>query len=160
MEEYVLSLLSEARLCRRSQQRDHKNHLRGGGHAIGLPIACHKTLVEGLGDIVDLSRVEEFTIEVNPDDITCNYAAQLRQLGMNRVSMGVQSFNDNELLAINRRHTAQQAIEAVKAIKEAGVLYAIIDLIYGLPGQTLDSWRLHNVEQAVHFDVQHIRPIA
>ena len=156
MTQYVLSLLGEAKLrVAEVNSEPIKTIYVGGGTPSVLPIALHKTLVEGLNSIFDLSRVEEFTIEVNPDDITCNNAAQLRQLGMNRVSMGVQSFNDNELLAINRRHTAQQAIEAVKAIKEAGVTNVSIDLIYGLPGQTLDSWQ-HNVEQAIALGVQHI----
>ena len=156
MTQYVLSLLGEAKLrVAEINNEPIKTIYVGGGTPSVLPIALHKTLVEGLNSIFDLSRVEEFTIEVNPDDITCNYAAQLRQLGMNRVSMGVQSFNDVELLAINRRHTAQQAIEAVKAIKEAGVTNVSIDLIYGLPGQTLDSWQ-HNVEQAIALGVQHI----
>ncbi len=127
----------------------------GGGTPSVMPVELLSALINGLSDIFDLSRVGEFTIEVNPDDVTREYVEQLRQLGVNRVSMGVQSFNDGELRAINRRHSAQQAIDAARAIKEAGISNISIDLIYGLPGQTIDTWQ-HNVEQAIALDVQHI----
>ncbi|MBR5638819.1 MAG: radical SAM family heme chaperone HemW [Muribaculaceae bacterium] len=127
----------------------------GGGTPSVMPINLLTTLITGLNDIFDLSHVEEFTIEVNPDDVNREYVEELRQLGVNRVSMGVQSFNDSELRAINRRHTARQAIDAVQAIKDAGINNVSIDLIYGLPDQSLDSWR-HNVEQAIDLNVQHI----
>ena len=127
----------------------------GGGTPSVLPIELISTLVDGIHKIFDLNNLEEFTFEVNPDDVTTEYIAALSSLGVNRVSMGVQSFNDDELRAINRRHTAQQAIDAVQAVKDAGIDNMSIDLIYGLPSQTLDSWR-HNVEQAVALDVQHI----
>ena len=96
-------------------------------------------MTSGIGRNVDLSKVEEFTIEVNPDDVTCEYISQLREIGVNRVSMGIQSFIDDELKIINRRHTAQQAEEAVAAIRSADIENISIDLIYGLPGQTLDT---------------------
>lgn len=157
MEQYVHSLLCEARL--RALEIGNSSPFTtlyiGGGTPSVMPINLLTTLVTGLDDILDLSNVEEFTIEVNPDDVTSDYINAIRQLGVNRVSMGVQSFNDDELRAIKRRHTAQQAIDAVHTIKDAGINNMSIDLIYGLPGQSLDSWR-NNVEQAIALDVQHI----
>ncbi len=174
MEQYVHSLLCEARLrateisnpllskidgdggsITTTKDTHFSTLYLGGGTPSVLPINLLTTLITGLGDIIDLSHVEEFTIEVNPDDIALDYIASLRQLGVNRVSMGVQSFNDDELRAINRRHSAQQAINAVQAINDAGINNVSIDLIYGLPGQSLNSWR-HNIEQAIALDVQHI----
>ena len=156
MEQYIHLLLCEARLRREEiVLQPVKTLYLGGGTPSVLPVNLLSELINGLRDIFDLGNVEEFTIEVNPDDVNSGYIAQLRELGVNRVSMGVQSFNDSELKTINRRHSAQQAIEAVNAIKEAGISNVSIDLIYGLPGQLLDGWR-YNVEQAIALDVQHI----
>lgn len=83
----------------------------------------------------------ECTVEVNPEDITPDYAERLIRAGANRISMGVQSLNDSELNAIGRRHTAARAIEAYNALRNVGFTNISLDLIYGLPGQSADSWR-------------------
>ena len=156
MEQYVHSLLCEERLRHGEIEGEAVSTLYlGGGTPSVLPISLLSTLIEGMKEVFDLSNLEEFTIEVNPDDVTAASVKSLKALGVNRVSMGVQSFNDGELQAINRRHTAQQAIDAVIAIKEAGITNVSIDLIYGLPGQSLNSWQ-RNVERAIGLDVQHI----
>ena len=157
MEQYVHSLLNEAKL--RKEETGTNSHFTtlyvGGGTPSVVPLNLISRLVEGLNDVLDLNHVKEFSIEVNPDDVTQEHIDTLRKLGVNRVSMGVQSFNDSELQAINRRHTAQQAIDAVKAIQDAGIHNVSIDLIYGLPEQSLDSWEL-NVRKAIDTNVQHI----
>ena len=102
-----------------------------------------------------MSRVEEFTIEVNPDDVHVDYIRFLRSIGVNRVSMGVQSFRDEDLRLINRRHHAAQAISAVEAISAAGIENVSIDLIYGIPGQLEEDWK-KNVEKAISLKVNHI----
>lgn len=156
MEQYVQSLLCEAELRHGEIGDQFFNTLYlGGGTPSVMPLNLLSSLINGLSKVLSLSQVEEFTVEVNPDDVTRDYIERLRQLGVNRVSMGVQSFNDDELQAINRRHTAQQAIDAVHDIMDAGINNVSIDLIYGLPGQTLNSWK-RNVEQAIGLDVQHI----
>lgn len=155
MEQYVHSLLCEAKLRREEIPHQFNTLYLGGGTPSVMPLELMSQLINGLKSTFDLSHVEEFTIEVNPDDVTQEYIAALMQLGVNRVSMGVQSFNDDELRAINRRHTAQQAIDAVSAINDAGINNISIDLIYALPGQSLESWR-DNVEQAIDLNVQHI----
>lgn len=83
----------------------------------------------------------ERTVEVNPEDVTPRQAEELLQAGANRVSMGVQSLNDDELSAIGRRHTAAGAHEAYNNLRKAGFTNISLDLIYGLPGQSLESWR-------------------
>ena len=154
--QYVDALLVEAKL-RASLIGDApiKTLYIGGGTPSVMPTNLLQKLVLGISDILDLSQVEEFTIEVNPDDVTVEYVIALRQLGINRVSMGVQSFIDSELRAINRRHSSQQAINAATSIKAGGINNVSIDLIYGLPGQTLTSWQL-SINQALALEVHHI----
>ena len=98
-------------------------------------------LLDKLIATFDINNVAEFTIEANPEDVTAEKAEAWRKMGINRISMGVQSLDDEQLRLIGRRHTATEAIEAVDAIKKAGFDNFSLDLIYGLPGQTLDSWR-------------------
>lgn len=127
----------------------------GGGTPSLLSITQLSKLVNGLKKVFDFSAVEEFTIEVNPDDVTPEYIQQAKSLGINRVSMGVQSFSDKDLHFINRRHTAKQATNAIHIIKEAGIDNISIDLIYGIPGQNIEIWK-NNVDTAISLSVQHI----
>ncbi len=127
----------------------------GGGTPSLLTGEELKKIFDALSENYDLSITEEITIEVNPDDITEDYAKMLVSLGFNRVSVGIQSFDDNELKNINRRHTSQQAINAISTLKQAGIKNISIDLIFGLPQQTLFSWE-KNLQKAISLDVQHI----
>lgn len=83
----------------------------------------------------------ENSIELNPDDVTAEYVAEMMRAGVSRVSMGVQSLEDAELRAVGRRHTAADALRAYGLLRRGGVGNVSLDLIYGLPGQTLESWR-------------------
>ncbi len=153
---YVEAVVAEARLRRGELHGEPvKTLYLGGGTPSQLPMPLLARLVEGLREAVDLSGIEEFTIEANPDDVTPEWCAALPPLGVNRVSMGVQSFQDDILRAIGRRHTAQQAVEAVARLREAGIRNISIDLIYGLPGQTVESWT-DSVRQAIALKPQHI----
>lgn len=155
-ETYVKAVLVEAGL-RRDEQRGEpvKTLYLGGGTPSQLPLPLLSTLMSGLNEVFDLGGVEECTVEANPDDVTPRWCAALRRLGVNRVSMGVQSFEDGILRFIGRRHTARQAIEAVSCLKDAGIANISIDLIFGLPGQTLASWT-ESVHQAIDLHPQHI----
>ena len=97
----------------------------------------------------------EITIEVNPDDVTVEFAALLQQLPVNRVSMGIQTFNDERLRFLHRRHTASQAIEAVSRLRSAGITNLSIDLMYGFPGETLADWEA-DIEAALALNVEHL----
>lgn len=97
----------------------------------------------------------EVTLEANPDDITPEYASALSQLPINRVSMGLQSFHAADLAFLNRRHTAEQAIEAVALLRQNGITELSLDLIYGLPNQRIDAWE-YNIERMIALDVPHI----
>lgn len=126
----------------------------GGGTPSQLKISELRFLFDCLYGI-DWTQCEEITIEVNPDDLSKEYIAGLASLPVNRISMGVQSFDDSDLLFLNRRHSSQQAVDAVRMCQDAGFENLSIDLIYGLPGQTLDSWQ-QNIEQAIALKVPHI----
>ncbi|MDR1980205.1 MAG: radical SAM family heme chaperone HemW [Tannerellaceae bacterium] len=97
----------------------------------------------------------EITLEANPDDMTPHYVASLRSLPFNRISMGVQSFNDADLRLLNRRHDGRQAIQAVERCKENGYTNISIDLMYGLPGQTVQAWDT-TLAQALQLDLPHL----
>ena len=155
-ERYVEAVIDEAGLRRDELHGEGvKTLYMGGGTPSQLPAHLLERLVTGLRGTFDLSGLEEFTVEANPDDVTPDWCAALGPLGVNRVSMGVQSFEDGILRAIGRRHTAQQAVEAVENLRHAGINNISIDLIYGLPGQTTASWTA-TVAQALELGSQHI----
>ena len=97
----------------------------------------------------------EITLEANPDDLTPEYVAMLRQLPINRISMGIQTFQEETLKLLHRRHTATQAIEAFRRCREAGFQNISIDLMYGLPGETLETWK-EDLQQAIALRPEHI----
>lgn len=154
--DYVEALIAEARL-RKAELNGKlvKTLYMGGGTPSQLPLPLLARLIDGLKATLDLNAVQEFTLEANPDDVTPEWCAAVRALGVNRVSMGVQSFQDAVLRLVGRRHTARQAIDAVASLRHAGIDNISIDLIYGLPGQTLETWA-ESVRQAVDLRPQHI----
>lgn len=127
----------------------------GGGTPSVLTIEQTGRLFDGLRSRLRFADISEVTMEVNPDDITESYIRNVSKLGVNRISMGVQSFVDSELRSVNRRHNASEAVAAVEMIKGAGIDNLSIDLIYGLPGQTLDTWQ-YSLDCAVRTGVCHI----
>ena len=127
----------------------------GGGTPSQLGEKDFEKIFDAINRIFDTSQCQEITLEANPDDMTPEYVASLQKLPFNRISMGVQSFQEKDLRFLNRRHNREQAIRAVALCKEHGISNINIDLIYGLPGQTLDEWSL-NLEEAILLDVPHI----
>lgn len=101
------------------------------------------------------SNHTEITIEANPDDLSKEYLTTLTQLPINRLSIGIQSFDNIELKFLNRRHNAQQAIKAVQQAQDLGFNNMSIDLMYGLPNQSLETWE-NNITTAISLDVNHI----
>lgn len=131
----------------------------GGGTPSMLDKNDFERIFEALNQYYDLSSCIEITIEANPDDLSDEYIKLLRSLPFNRISIGVQSFNDNELLEINRRHNSEEAFNAVINCYNAGFHNISIDLMYGLPSQTIDSFR-ESVLKAVSLPVSHISSYA
>ena len=97
----------------------------------------------------------EITIEANPDDLTAEKLRLFKDLGVNRVSLGVQSLDDAELRFLGRRHTARQARRALELARAAGFDNLGVDLIYGLPGQQEETWR-GTLEQVLEFSPEHL----
>lgn len=127
----------------------------GGGTPSQLSEDDFKLIFEAISSNYTISDNVEITIEANPDDLKSNYIETLRRLPFNRISIGTQSFNDEELRFLNRRHSAEDAKNAVKKCQELGFSNISIDLMYGLPKQTLDIWE-RNLEEALSLGVQHI----
>ncbi|WP_456088412.1 radical SAM family heme chaperone HemW [Parabacteroides sp.] len=127
----------------------------GGGTPSQLQAGDFERIFEAANRLFDTSDCREITLEANPDDMTPEYVASLRNLPFNRVSMGVQSFKEKDLRFLNRRHDRKQALRAVGLCKENGIQDISIDLIYGLPGQTLEEWQ-ENLDDAIRLDIPHI----
>jgi len=131
----------------------------GGGTPSQLSISSLRKLFNGIlpnrGMDLPYYYIKEVTVECNPDDVTPELAEELVSLGVNRVSMGVQSFDDDRLHFIRRRHSAVQAKEAVNILRKAGVNNISIDLMFGFPGETLEDWE-HDLNEAIKLNVEHI----
>ena len=97
----------------------------------------------------------EITIEVNPDDVTVEFAAVLQQLPVNRVSIGAQTFDDARLRFLHRRHTAEQVPQAVQRLRDVGIRNISVDLMYGFPNETLADWQ-RDIDAALSLDVEHL----
>lgn len=127
----------------------------GGGTPSQLEAKDFETIFTALRRHFDLSNCEEITLEANPDDLTPDYLNRLSKQPFNRLSIGIQTFDDDTLRLLNRRHTAHTAIEAVRRSREAGFRNIGIDLIYGLPGETETQW-MTDLQQAVALKPEHI----
>ena len=127
----------------------------GGGTPTALNAQQLAYLLEGLEERLDLSQLEEFTIEANPGDITEDKIEVLKQSRVNRVSLGVQTFDDHLLKKIGRAHTEADIYLTIDRLKAAGFLNISIDLIYALPGQTMDQVK-ENVTKALALDIPHL----
>lgn len=121
----------------------------------GTPSLLSVDEIAGLVSMPVLSADAEVTVEVNPDDVTPDFVDGLKRAGVNRVSMGVQSFCDEELEFLRRRHNAAQAKAAVATLCDGGIANLSIDLIYGIPGQSVESWT-KSLEEAVALNTPHV----
>ena len=127
----------------------------GGGTPSQLTQKELEEIFSSLYNIYKVKENAEITLEANPDDLTPEYIHMLRTLPINRISMGIQTFQEETMKLLHRRHTAQQAIEAVKHCREAGFQNISIDLMYGLPGETLETWK-EDLQQAIALHPEHI----
>lgn len=153
---YVDALLAELRLRRDELPlaRVHSIYI-GGGTPSQLPARALATILNEVCRLYPVDSDAEVTVEANPDDVTPEWLSALSHTPVNRLSMGVQSFDDALLRLIRRRHTAQQAVSAVEQAAGHGISNVSIDLIYGLPTQTMEQWQA-DVRQALALDVQHL----
>lgn len=135
-ESLVDGLIEEFQARRNEIAEPYTTIYIGGGTPSILPIDQLSKLVTK----VTMDLVQEFTIEANPDDVTREKVLAWKDLGVNRVSLGVQTFNDKVLRQIGRRHDSHQAVEAIHLLNENGIGNISADLIYGLPGIDQEMW--------------------
>jgi oxygen-independent coproporphyrinogen-3 oxidase len=127
----------------------------GGGTPAMLGGEGLKRLAHSLAERVSFGAVEEWTVELNPASASAGFLKALASLGVNRLSIGVQSFDDDTLARVGRRHTAEEACAAVKRAQDAGFANIGIDLIAGLPGATPALWA-ETLERSLALDLKHL----
>jgi len=127
----------------------------GGGSPSVLSIEHFSRILEQVHKTFRICKDAEITIEINPADMAFRDMQSLRRCGVNRLSIGVQSFDDDILTFLGRRHTASQAIHAIRDARQAGFENIGIDLIYGIPDQALYTWE-DTLSKAISFDTEHL----
>ena len=156
---YVDALLEELRHYTSEGMPFHASPWKtiyfGGGTPSTLPIPILNRLVTGISSIIDTDSITEWTMECNPDDVTPELAAWLGTSPVNRVSMGVQTFDDERLRWLRRRHTSQQASDAVALLRGNGISNISIDLMFGFPGQSTAEWDA-DIAKALALRPQHL----
>lgn len=150
---YVSALVNEMQM--REPGSEISTIYLGGGTPSQLTIAQLRTIIYNINKVYRVAQDAETTIECNPDDITEEYALAIRKMGFNRVSLGAQTFSDDRLRQIRRRHNAEQVDNAVETLRKAGLQNISIDLMFGFPGETLYQW-LSDIEHAISLRPQHI----
>ena len=160
----ALSLLPsvvEAMHCELEQRRNYLASRNitsiyfGGGTPSLLSPREVERFVAHARELFDCAGVDEITLEANPDDLTEEYVKELATTSINRVSLGIQSFDDGALRMMNRRHTANEAVEAVQRLKRYGIDNISIDIIFGIAGYGGNILR-NTLAEAVKLDVGHI----
>ncbi|NMA74356.1 MAG: radical SAM family heme chaperone HemW [Bacteroidales bacterium] len=152
---YVEALIQELKMRKEYLKDSIKTIYIGGGTPSLLSPNQLEKIFNTLFSEYNLTKVKEVTLEANPDDLNSTYLKSLQSLPINRLSIGIQSFNDKQLKALNRRHSANQALDAVKRSQDYGFQNISIDLIYGLPNETIQEWE-KDIEQAIQLDIQHL----
>ena len=154
--EYIDAVIRELEIRKEYLDNDPLETIYfGGGTPSQLQASDFGKLFDAVHRLFDTSACREITLEANPDDISARYIRELKELPFNRISMGLQSFMDEDLRFLNRRHSAAQAVKAVNDCRENGYTNLSIDLIYGLPGQTPEGWE-ENVSKALSLDIPHL----
>jgi putative oxygen-independent coproporphyrinogen III oxidase len=155
-QEFIDSILKEASL--------RKDYLRGesvstiyfgGGTPSVFSIAELGSIINNINRLFSVKENSEITIELNPDDLSIEFLKELRKLGFNRISMGIQSWNDKRLKMLNRRHDSARAARALGETFEAGFDNVSIDLIYGIPGMTNEDLA-SDLDFSFSFGIKHL----
>jgi oxygen-independent coproporphyrinogen-3 oxidase len=152
---YVEALSKEIRYVGRGNKMPVGSIFFGGGTPSMISIEQYQGLFAALNESFTVLNNAEITIESNPNDLNRDYLAGLRSVGVNRLSIGMQSSNPQELKLFNRQHDTQTVIDAVKTAQAVGFDNISLDLIFGIPSQSLDSWR-ETLNQAIALNIQNI----
>ena len=154
--EFQKALLQEIK-----ERKNYLNHEKiesiyfGGGTPSLFSVDAIKEILDRIYHYFEIDTAAEITLEANPDDLSLHYLKQLKQTVVNRLSIGIQSFNDEELKYVNRVHNSTEAIESVYHAKEVGFTNLSVDLIYGIPNSTINSWE-RNLEIVEKMQVSHL----
>ncbi|MFO7754564.1 MAG: radical SAM family heme chaperone HemW [Bacteroidales bacterium] len=127
----------------------------GGGTPSVLSVSELGNILETISIHFDVADGAEITVELNPDDINKTYADELKKSAVNRISLGIQSWDNNILKMLNRRHTAAQAGEAIRLIHQAGIDNISADLLYGIPGMSSETW-VSGLKKTLDYDIKHL----
>ena len=151
---YVCALCKELFLKKHLVEKLKSVYIGGGTPSL-LPNECFRQIFSCLKDNYSLSPCTELTVEANPGTLSESKIYLLLSLGVNRLSIGVQSFNNEELNILGRIHTSEEALGSIALIRKAGLRNFSIDLIYGIPAQSLNSWR-ESLSKAAECSPAHI----
>ncbi|CAN5536513.1 radical SAM family heme chaperone HemW [soil metagenome] len=155
-EDLVKALLAEIKLQEHFLEGEKINTVYfGGGTPSILKIEALEEIFDQLHRYFQIAKDAEITLEANPDDLTAAYLRKLRHTPVNRLSIGVQSFHEADLKAMNRAHNSAQALRCVPEAADLGFENLSIDLIYGIPGSGMQGWQ-ENVKQALQLPVDHL----
>ena len=158
-EEMVFALAKEIEVRKKEFQDEVVETIYfGGGTPSRLQIADLKLQIDSIYENYKVSENPEITLEANPDDLTEEYLVELRKIGINRLSIGIQSFFEDDLKLMNRAHNSE---EAKKCLEIATKYFdnITIDLIYGIPNMSNEKW-LQNIETALSFNIPHLSSYA
>ncbi|HXX81594.1 MAG TPA: radical SAM family heme chaperone HemW, partial [Thermodesulfovibrionales bacterium] len=152
--DYITAVLKELEL-RRNGAGVLKTVYIGGGTPTTIPALALIRLLNTIKGAFGIAPDAELTIEANPGTVTGGMLRALFESGINRLSIGVQSFNDNDLKLLGRIHDFSEALDSIAAARDAGIINLSIDLIYGIPGQTLQAWT-QTVSTAIEISPEHV----
>ncbi|MDZ4289256.1 MAG: radical SAM family heme chaperone HemW [Prosthecobacter sp.] len=150
---FVEAMLVEARQKADSLQPDTVYF--GGGTPTALSETHLSRLLAGLNETLDLSQVTEFTMEANPRTVTESKAAMMRAMGINRISLGIQAWDEATLRTLGRDHAADEAEETYRILRAAGFPSVNVDLMFSIPGQSAETWR-GTLERTLALQPDHI----
>ncbi|EON3021336.1 radical SAM family heme chaperone HemW [Enterococcus hirae] len=155
VDEYVEMLLKEMEITLKQHPvKELETLYVGGGTPTSLTAVQLDRLLAGAREILPFKEGKEFTVEVNPGDLTKEKLQVMKNYGVNRLSMGVQTFDNRLLKKIGRKHTAEDVYQTMRFLEEENFTNVSIDLIYALPGQTLEGYR-ETLNQALALDLPH-----
>lgn len=155
VDEYIQGLLKEIQLTLSIHPTENTETVYiGGGTPTSLSAKQLDDLLSGITQLLPVETTKEFTIEANPGDLTQEKLDVIKNYGINRLSMGVQTFDDRLLRKIGRKHTAKDVYQSLKLIEKNQIENVSIDLIYALPGQSFEDFRI-SLKKAIALDLPH-----
>ncbi len=155
MEDYVSALLREASRREEYVTEPLRTVYIGGGTPSVLPPGQAERLLAGLQEILSFSQVDEFSVEANPGTVSPSWLETVRRFGVNRISFGMQAYQDRLLETLGRIHRYDEVVRSVRSARACGFSNISLDLIFGIPGQTSADWK-ETLDAALSLDPEHI----